>query len=101
MTTRVLTKICAQYERPTGLVARRMEPAQNAHIEMTIIIPGWTLLIKRPVTIAAMAPEMATGEFLAAARRMESPCRTSRNCLLSLLIGHSVRVCMLNATYQK
>lgn len=84
VTTRVLTKNCAQYDRPTGLVASRIVPVQNAHMEMNMMTPGCVLLMMIPVTIAAVAPEIAAGEFLAAVSNMELPSRTSKNCLLQV-----------------
>lgn len=40
VTTRVLTKSCAQYDRPTGFVASSIVPTQNAVIDTSMIKPG-------------------------------------------------------------
>lgn len=67
--------------RPTGLVAMRIVPTQNAVMDMSMMKPGWSLLRRKPVDTAAIAPEIAAGLFLTAVRRMELRSRTSWNCL--------------------
>ena len=64
-----------------------MFPTQNEVMEISMIHPGWILLITKPVVIAAIAPDIPVGTIMAAVSKMLCPRRSSRNCLSLLLAG--------------
>lgn len=69
----VTTKACFQYVSWTGIVATRIEPTKNASMEMSITQPGPMREITWPVVMAAMKPEIATGDSCAIVRSGDVP----------------------------